>query len=170
MNKLVFATVAALGITGTALAQQAGQQPAPAAQPPVRAEQPAGDDKTDQVTFETADKNKDGTINPEEGNAIDGFDFSRADTNDDEILSRQEYQAAIATSTPRGDGQPELSDGDQTAQVRFERADTDRNGVLSNEEANDIPGFDFSRADVNDDEQLSRQEFQSAMASSQPGV
>jgi hypothetical protein len=164
MNKLTIATVAALSIAGTALAQQPAQTP----QQPVRSEQPAGDDKSDQVPFETADKNKDGTINQEEGNAIDGFDFSRADTNDDEILSRQEYQVAMATSTPRGDGQPELSDSDRTAQVSFDRADTDRNGVLSNEEGNDIPNFDFSRADVNDDEQLSRQEYQAAMAPSQP--
>jgi len=170
MNKTAIATFLALGLGGAAFAQQAGQQPAPAPQQPVRSEQPNGDDRSDQVTFETADKDKDGVVNPEEGNAIDGFDFSRADVNDDEILSRQEYQAAMATSTPREDGQPELRDGDQTAQVSFERADTNRDGVLSNEEANDIPGFNFTRADVDDDEKLTRQEFQSAMGTSQPGA
>jgi hypothetical protein len=142
MDKLAIASNAALGFVRTALAQQ------PAPQQPVRAEQPAGDDKSDQVTFKSADRNKDGVNNPEEGNAIDGFDFSRADTNDGEILSRQEFQAAMATSTPRDDGQPELRDGDRTAQVGFDRADTDRNGVLSNEEANDRPGQRAGESDL----------------------
>jgi hypothetical protein len=170
MNKLGIATMAAFGIVGTALAQQPGQQAAQGPQQPTRSEQPAGDDRTDQVTFETADKNKDGVVNREEGNAIDGFDYSRADTNEDELVSRQEFQTAMATSTPRDDGQPELREGDRTTPVSFDRADTNRDGAISNEEANEIPGFNFSRADVNDDEQLSRQEFQSAMGSSQPGV
>jgi hypothetical protein len=158
MDKLALATAVALSIGGTALAQEAEQ----------RIEPPPGDDRTDIVSFENADRNGDGVVNSEEGNLIDGFDFSRADTNDDELLSRQEFQLAMATATPRGDGQPELSDGDRTAVVSFERADTNSDGVLSNEEANDIPGFDFSRADVDDDKMLNREEFQSAMANAQP--
>lgn len=158
MTRIALATLVALGLTASAMAQRAAQ----------RTPTPPGDDRTNIATFAEADKDGDGRVNREEGNSIHGFDFSRADTNDDEILSRQEYQVAMATSTPRGDGQPELSDSDRTAQVSFDRADTDRNGVLSNEEGNDIPNFDFSRADVNDDEQLSRQEYQAAMAPSQP--
>lgn len=162
MNKLAIATAVALSIGGTALAQESSQQPA---QP---TEVPPGTDRTDQVSFETADKDGDGVVNPEEGNSIDGFDFSRADTNGDELLSRQEFQVAMATSTPRGDGRPELSDGDRTAVVSFERADVNDDGVISNEEGNDIPGFDFSRADVDDDQKLNREEFQAAMANAQP--
>ena len=99
---------------------------------------------------------------------IAGFDFSRADTNADASLSRQEYQAAMATSTPRGDGVQGPRSGDRTAQVGFDTADKDKDGKISRGEAEDIPGFNFSSADVNDDASLSRQEFQTAMAGSQP--
>jgi len=90
------------------------QQPAPRQQQPSQqpGAQPAprGGDRTDQVSFETADKNKDGTVNTEEAGQIAGFDFSRADTNSDRQVSRQEYQAAMATSTPR-EGPAARNDG-----------------------------------------------------------
>ena len=108
MKKLAFATLVAMGMTAAAIAQQpASQQPTPRpAQPqtqsvPQPAIPPPGGDRTEQVTFDRADKNADGHVNREEANDIDGFDFSRADTNNDASLSRQEYQAAMATSTPR---------------------------------------------------------------------
>lgn len=90
-TKLAVATLMALGASTVALAQQ--QTPAP-----------RGGDRTEQVSFDRADKNADGRVSREEANDIDGFDFSRADTNNDASLSRQEYQAAMATSTPRSDG------------------------------------------------------------------
>jgi hypothetical protein len=52
--------------------------------------------------------------------------------------------------------------------VSFDTADKDKDGKVTRDEANDIPGFNFSSADVNDDSSLSRQEFQTAMAGSQP--
>jgi hypothetical protein len=119
MNKLALATLVAMGMTAAAIAQQPGQQPSPSqrstqptqpstqprttqpTQPSSSQTAPRGGDRTEQVTFERADKNADGRLSREEGNDIDGFDFSRADTNNDASLSRQEYQAAMATSTPR---------------------------------------------------------------------
>jgi Ca2+-binding EF-hand superfamily protein len=107
MKKLAFATLVAMGMTTVAVAQQSGQQTTPrSAQPPTSqssqsTQTPRGSDRTEQVTFERADKNADGRVNREEANDIDGFDFSRADTNNDASLSRSEYQAAMATSTPR---------------------------------------------------------------------
>ena len=74
----------------------------------------------------------------------------------------------MATSTPRGDGVQGPRSGDRTAQVSFDTADKDKDGKISRGEAEDIPGFNFSSADVNDDASLSRQEFQTAMAGSQP--
>ena len=74
----------------------------------------------------------------------------------------------MATSTPRGDGVQGPRSGDRTAQVGFDTADKDKDGKISRGEAEDIPGFNFSSADVNDDASLSRQEFQTAMAGSQP--
>ena len=159
MKKLAFATLVATGMTAAAIAQQPQETPVP-----------RGGDRTDQVTFDTADKNADGRVNREEANMIAGFDFSRADTNADASLSRSEYQAAMATSTPRGDGVQGPHSGDRTAQVSFDTADKDKDGKVSRGEAEDLPGFNFSSADVNDDASLSRQEFQTAMAGSQPRV
>ena len=76
MKRTALATMVALGLAATAVAQ------APA---------PAGNDRTNQVSFAEADKNKDGKVNTEEGNAINGFDFSRADTDNDRSLTRQEF-------------------------------------------------------------------------------
>ena len=106
MKKLALATLVAMGVSAAAVAQQpAGQSDQRSTQPSQQTRDvtpaPRGGDRTEQVTFERADKNADGRISREEGNDIDGFDFSRADTNNDASLSRQEYQAAMATSTPR---------------------------------------------------------------------
>jgi len=180
MTKLAFATLVAMGMTASAIAQQqptqvpsqsqrSTQPTQPSTQP--RTTQPTqpsdatprGGDRTEQVTFERADKNADGRVSREEGNDVDGFDFSRADTNNDGSLSRQEYQAAMATSTPReGQGQQ------RTAQVTFDTADRDKDGKITRAEAADVPGLNFSSADVNADASLSRQEFQTAMAGAQP--
>ena len=221
MNRLAFATLVAMGMTAAAIAQQPSQQPAPrqsqpqtqpSQQPQPRQQQPGssqttpaprGGDRTEQVTFERADKNADGRVNREEANDIDGFDFSRADTDNDASLSRQEYQAAMATSTPRegpaarnessgsarsGDAAPssrssesasrsgeapasrssEAPGQQRSAQVTFDTADKDKDGKVTRAEAADIPGLNFSSADVNADASLSRQEFQTAMAGAQP--
>lgn len=104
IKKLALATLVAMGMSAAAIAQQPGSQPGQrSTQPSTQSSQPAprGGDRTEQVSFERADKNADGRISREEGNDIDGFDFSRADTNNDASLSRQEFQAAMATSTPR---------------------------------------------------------------------
>ena len=216
MNKLAFATLVAMGMTAAAIAQQPSQQPVPRqsqpqTQPPAQPRQtqpqpgqqqpgssqvtpaPRGGDRTEQVSFERADKNADGRVSREEGNDIDGFDFSRADTNNDASLSRQEYQAAMATSTPRegpaahnepgaaasssqspqsgqapGSAQPRAGQGQQSAQVTFDTADKNKDGKITREEATVVPGLNFTSADVNADASLSRQEFQTAMAGVQP--
>jgi Ca2+-binding EF-hand superfamily protein len=181
MKKLAFATLVAMGMTAAAIAQQQpGQQPSPSqratqptqpstqprvtppTQPTEAIPAPRGGDRTEQVTFERADKNADGRVSREEANDIDGFDFSRADTNNDASLTRQEYQAAMATSTPR-EGSSQRS-----AQASFDTADKDKDGKVSRQEAADVPGLNFSSADINADASLSRQEFQTAVAGLQP--
>jgi len=205
MKKLAFATLVAMGMTTAAIAQQQpAQQPGqratqPSTQPPSQTPStreatpaPRGDDRTEQVDFETADANGDGRVNRQEANEIDGFDFSRADTNNDAALTRQEFMAAMSTSTPR-DGAGSASarsgagagaqtnpgaagsrSGEQgagaraTAQVTFDTADKNKDGKVSRDEATEIRGLNFTTADVNDDASLSRQEFQTAMAGVQP--
>jgi len=201
MNKLALATLVAMGMTAAAIAQQPGQSPSqrstqpstqprstqpstPSTQPRSTQSSPAprGGDRTEQVTFDLADKNADGQVSRQEANEIDGFDFSRADTNNDSTLSRQEYQAAMATSTPREgpvgrteqggsarSGDAAGSAGSQrTAQVSFDTADKDKDGKITRQEASVVPGLDFVSADTNADSSLSRQEFQIALAGSQP--
>lgn len=191
MKKLAFATLVALGMTTAAIAQQQpGQQPSqrqpsaeqPGQQQPGRSQTtpaPRGGDRTEQVSFETADEDSDGRISRDEAREIDGFDFSRADTNNDASLSRQEFQAAMAASTPRdgaaasarsGDaaGGQRSGQGQRSAQVTFDTADKNKDGRVTREEANDVPGLNFTAADTNDDAALSRQEFQTAMAGAQP--
>ena len=189
MNRLAFATLVAMGMTAAAIAQQPGQSPSqrstqPSTQPRSTQPSPAprGGDRTEQVTFEHADKNADGQVSRQEANEIDGFDFSRADTNNDSTLSRQEYQAAMATSTPREgptgrneaggsarSGDASGSAGSQrTVQVSFDTADKDKDGKITRDEATAVPGLNFTSADTNADASLSRQEFQVAMAGAQP--
>jgi hypothetical protein len=181
MKYKILATFIALGFASGVSAQvdrEPGQpgaqpaQPAPRAQPAQPSQQPTrvpeGVDRTQQIPFAQADANKDGEINREEGNMIAGFDFSRADTDNDLTLSRAEYEAALARSTSRGDGVPGPRSGDRTAQVSFEAADADKDGKVDKNEAAGIPGFNFTSADVDDDESISRQEFQTAMANATP--
>jgi EF hand domain-containing protein len=158
MKRIALATLVALGLSATAMAQRAAQRTRP----------PPGDDRTNIVTFAEADKDGDGRVNREEGNRIHGFDFSRADTNDDKSLTRQEFDAAMAKSTARGDGKPEGLAGDRTEQVTFEQADKNKDGKVDRDEANDIDGFNFKKADADDDRWISRAEFQMAMAGSRP--
>jgi hypothetical protein len=214
LQKLAFATLAAMGVTAAAIAQQPSQQQTPRSNTPSTQQQPGqqpgsssqtaprGGDRTEQVPFERADKDSDGKLTRQEANDVEGFDFSRADTNNDASLTRQEYQAAMMSSTQRdgagasersGDGsaarggaqtdqaanssqqragQSQQSEqgqqGQRTAQVSFDNADKDKDGKITRAEANDIQGLDFSTADTNDDASLSRQEFQTAMAGVQP--
>jgi Ca2+-binding EF-hand superfamily protein len=55
-----------------------------------------------QVSFDTADTNKDGKISREEGTSVPGLNFTSADVNADSSLSRQEFQTAMAGVQPRG--------------------------------------------------------------------
>ena len=52
--------------------------------------------------------------------------------------------------------------------MSFDTADKDKDGKVTRDEATDVPGLNFTTADVNDDASLSRQEFQTAMAGAQP--
>ena len=122
MNRLAFATLVAMGMTAAAIAQQPGEQPLPRSQQtqpaPPRNSQPApgsrstetapaprGGDRTEQgahVTFDAADKDKDGKITRDEATVVPGLNFTSADVNADASLSRQEFQTAMAGAQPRG--------------------------------------------------------------------
>ena len=141
MTRIALTTLVALGLSATATAQRAARHARP----------PPGEDRTNIVTFAEADKDGDGRVNREEGNSIHGFDVSRADTNDDKSLTRQEFDAAMAKSTARGDGEPEGLAGDRTERVSFDQADKNKDGKVDREEAKDIHGFNFKK-DSDDDQ------------------
>lgn len=121
-------------------------------------------DGTNPITFKEVDRNGDGRVNREEADAINAFDFSEADTNGDRMLTRQEFAAAMATSPSRGEDGPFA--GDAARQVTFEQADKNQDGKVDADEAEDIDGFDFTGADSDDDRELTRAEFRTAMVES----
>jgi len=55
-----------------------------------------------QLSFESADTNKDGVITQNEALAVPGLDFASADKDDSHTLSRQEFEAAMAKAQPGG--------------------------------------------------------------------
>jgi Ca2+-binding EF-hand superfamily protein len=65
-------------------------------------QQRSGEQRTAQMTFDTADKDKDGKVTRAEAEDIPGLNFSSADVNADASLSRQEFQTAMAGAQPRG--------------------------------------------------------------------
>jgi len=65
-------------------------------------EGPLTGDRTEQVSFEKADKNSDGKLDRDEAEDIDGFNFTAAVADDDRWVSRAEFQTAMAGSRPRG--------------------------------------------------------------------
>jgi hypothetical protein len=112
------------------------------------------------LTFKEVDKNGDGRINQEESAVIsavvEGFDFASADLNGDRVLNRQEFAAVMAQHT---DHSPLAI----AQTVTFEEADLNQDGRIDREEAARIPGFDFAAADSDNDRQLTRAEFRTAV-------
>jgi Ca2+-binding EF-hand superfamily protein len=58
--------------------------------------------RTAAMSFDTADKDKDGKVTRAEAADVQGLNFSSADTDGDASLSRQEFQVAMAGAQPRG--------------------------------------------------------------------
>jgi hypothetical protein len=76
---------------------------------------------------------------------------------------QQGCQQSGATQQPRQQGSQQ---GAQGAVPSFDTADKNKDGQLSRAEASDLTGFDFSKADVNQNASIDRQEYTAAMAGS----
>jgi len=145
MSRLVV-TLLVIGSVATAAAQETSR--------------PNGHTDRDFI-FKQVDQNGDGRINREESAAIEGFDFAKADVNDDLMLTRQEFAAEMAELTSREESSLAASGSDS---VTFREADKNGDGKVDLEEATAIDGFDFSAADADRDLELSRAEFRTALA------
>jgi hypothetical protein len=77
---------------------------------------------------------------------------------------QQGSQQSGATQQPRQ--QQGAQQGAQGAVPSFDTADKNKDGQLSRAEASDLTGFDFSKADVNQNASIDRQEYTAAMSSS----
>jgi Ca2+-binding EF-hand superfamily protein len=115
-------------------------------------------------TFKQVDENGDGRINAEESAAIEGFDFAQADTNEDRMLTRQEFAAAMATLASRDEAKESSSAASGSDSVTFREADKNSDGKIDFDEAAAIDGFDFFAADADHDLEVSRAEFRAALA------
>lgn len=113
--------------------------------------------------FKQVDQNGDGRINLGESAVVAGFDFAKADANEDRMLTRQEFAAAMAELASREDAK-QLFAAAGSHSITFPQADKNGDGRIDLEEAGAIDGFNFSAADADGDLEISRAEFRTALA------
>ncbi|CAN5150107.1 hypothetical protein BH24PSE2_BH24PSE2_07060 [soil metagenome] len=117
-------------------------------------------------TFEELDADQDMRLSKDEATeskSIDEESFAQADLNQDDYLSRTEFDTA------KGGSQSWGTSGSATAKS-FEELDADRDSRLSKDEATESEIIDeetFAQADMNQDDYLSRTEFDTAKSGSQ---
>jgi Ca2+-binding EF-hand superfamily protein len=114
--------------------------------------------------FKEIDQNGDGRINREESAAIEGFDFAKADTNEDLMLTRQEFAAGMMESASREEANELSLAAGGSDSVTFRQVDKNGDGKIDLDEAASIDDFDFSAADADNDLEISRAEFRTALA------
>jgi len=116
-------------------------------------------------SFDTLDKDKNGSISPLEAAAAPGIsnNFNQADKNNDLKLSRDEYgsfHGSNRTATGAAGGQV-AARGIGQQKPSFDTLDKDNNGSISQSEAASAPALSahFKEADTNNDLNLSRDEY-----------
>ena len=111
------------------------------------------------VTFEQADKDKDGTLDREEAKAVCGENFDVMDTDKDGTLTKEELNVC---------GRKKHNEHDKLHQKRskeFAAADKDAVGTLSNDEGKKLKKVykNFEAIDADKDGTVSRDEVHDFM-------
>ena len=115
------------------------------------------------VSFEAADKDKDGTLDREEAKAVCGDKFDAMDTDKDGTLSKEEVNAC---------GRKKHNEHDKLHEKRskeFNAADKDSDGTLTKEEAKRLKKVykNFDAIDADKDGTVSRDEVHDFMHKAQ---
>lgn len=114
------------------------------------------------VTFEQADKDKDGTLNHEEAKAVCGEKFEVMDTDKDGTLTKQELNSCGRKSYNEHDRL------DKKRSKEFAAADKDADGTLTKDEAKKLKKVfkNFELIDTDKDGTVSRDEVYNFMQKS----
>jgi len=109
------------------------------------------------VTFEQADKDKDGTLDREEAKLVCSHDFDKMDTDKDGTVSKEELNAC-------GGGHAHDKVHAQRSK-EFASADTDNDGTLTKDEAKKLKNVykNFDAIDTDKDGTVSREEVHQFM-------
>ena len=107
-----------------------------------------------QFSFRTLDRNHDGWVTRSEWN-MSASEFNRLDANRDNRISNYEFQTSSMGN------RRENEQSDQQTEQRFLAADRNRDGWVTRAEAG-MSGAEFNSLDTNNDNRLSRFEFETA--------
>lgn len=102
--------------------------------------------------FEEVDTNQDGELSRAEVAAIDHVHFGELDVNQDDAVQRAEYLQYEELSRRGGLDYP-----------AFEELDESGDGEISRDELSSVEGLDFSSLDADQDESISRREYERAI-------
>ena len=109
------------------------------------------------VSFEQADKDKDGTLDREEAKLVCSHDFDKMDTDKDGTVSKEELNAC---------GADHAHDKVHAQRSKeFSAADTDNDGTLTKDEAKKLKNVykNFDAIDADKDGTVSREEVHQYM-------
>lgn len=114
---------------------------------------------TDAGIFKSADLNGDGRISRREIIHFTDLAFISIDTNDDDVLTIEEFLKWDPGYTAIADKRGKLSQFNAAKRAVYEQTDLNGDGRLDHDEASVASLYDFYKADVNHDRTLSQDEF-----------
>lgn len=114
---------------------------------------------TDAGIFKSADLNGDGKISRREIIHFTDLAFISIDTNDNDVLTIEEFLQWDPGYTALADKRGKLSQFNAAKREVYKETDLNGDGRLDHDEASVASLYDFYKADVNHDRTLSQDEF-----------